>query len=114
MVKNLRKLRIGKGLSQQQLADVIGVSQQSINKYEKQNVEPDIDTLMQLARYFGTTVDFLIGHTPAPAGDALPEELELTKEELALLRGYRRLSGEEKKSIQLVVRNYLKNREGGP
>lgn len=114
MVKNLRKLRIGKGLSQQQLADVIGVSQQSINKYEKQNVEPDIDTLMQLARYFGTTVDFLIGYTPAPAGDALPEELELTKDELALLRDYRRLSGEEKKSIQLVVRNYCKNREGGP
>lgn len=110
MVKNLRKLRIGKALSQQQLADVIGVSQQSINKYERQNVEPDIGTLIALADYFGTTVDFLIGHTPA--GDTLPEELELTKDELALLRDYRRLSGEEKKSIQLVVRNYLKNREG--
>ena len=42
MLKNIKKLRIGKGLSQQQLADIIGVSQQSINKYENHNVEPNI------------------------------------------------------------------------
>ncbi|MGN0501777.1 MAG: helix-turn-helix transcriptional regulator, partial [Ruminococcus sp.] len=34
MVKNLKLLRTKKGLSQQQLADIIGTSQQSINKYE--------------------------------------------------------------------------------
>lgn len=110
MVKNLRSLRNLKGVSQQKVADYLNTTQQTIFRYEKDKIEPDIATLIALADYFGTTVDFLIGHTPA--GDTLPEELELTKDELALLRDYRRLSGEEKKSIQLVVRNYLKNREG--
>ena len=62
MVKNLRTLRMSKGISQQQLADVIGTSQQSINKYENHNVEPDISTLIMLADYFQVSVDYLIGH----------------------------------------------------
>ena len=63
MVKNLKLLRTKKGLSQQQLADIIGTSQQSINKYENHNVEPDIDTLIAFADFFNTSVDYLIGNT---------------------------------------------------
>mgnify|MGYP003300352704 CR=1 FL=1 len=39
MLKNLKSLRLASKLSQQQLADVIGVSQQSVNKYENHSVE---------------------------------------------------------------------------
>ncbi|MGN0165156.1 MAG: helix-turn-helix domain-containing protein, partial [Lachnospiraceae bacterium] len=63
MVKNLKLLRTQKGISQQKLANEIGISQQSINKYENQNIEPDINTLIALADYFETTVDYLIGRT---------------------------------------------------
>ena len=52
----------------------------------------------------------LIGHA-APSQDAPREELALAKEELALVQGYRRLSPEEKKSILLVVGNYLKSKD---
>ena len=104
MVKNLRQLRMSKGVSQQTLADFLNVSQQSINKYERHKIEPDIATLVLLADYFGTTVDYLVGHTPYV--DEV-EGLELTKEEWRLLRDYRRLSRPEKESIQLVVKNYL-------
>ncbi len=45
MIKNLKALRKEYNISQQQLANIIGVSQQSINKYENHNVEPDIETL---------------------------------------------------------------------
>ena len=38
-------------LTQKGLADAIGVSQQSINKYENHNIEPDIETLMRIARF---------------------------------------------------------------
>lgn len=61
MIKNLKKLRNEHGLSQQQLADSIGVSQQSINKYENHNIEPDIATLMAIASLFNTTIDYLVG-----------------------------------------------------
>ena len=63
MLKNLRLLREEKGMSQKQLADCIGVSQQSINKYENHNVEPDIGALIRIADCFSTSVDYIIGHT---------------------------------------------------
>lgn len=104
MVKNLRKLREIKGISQQKLADILGITQQSIYKYEKLKIEPDIGTLVVMADYFNTTVDYLIGHTPSTTSD----EPELTREEWALLRSYRQLSESEKESIRMVIKNYLK------
>ena len=55
-------LREARGLSQQRLADDIGISQQSIYKYENEKAEPDIATMISLAKYFCTTVDYLIGN----------------------------------------------------
>lgn len=110
MIQRLKQLRTQRGVSQQQLADIVGVSQQSINKYENHSVEPDICTLTALADYFNTSVDYLIGHS---AVDHLIEEVQrcdLNGEELALLEGYRRLSGAEKESLRLIVENYNKNR----
>ncbi len=111
MVKNLRKLRTNKGISQQQLADVIGTSQQSINKYENHNVEPDISTLAKLADYFQTTIDYLVGHTSSSIEESAAEDFDLYPEERGLVENYRKLSGEEKESICIVIRNYLKNKE---
>lgn len=61
MVKNLKKLRNEQGISQRELADIIMVSQQSINKYENHNIEPDIDTLIKIADYFDVSIDYLVG-----------------------------------------------------
>ena len=67
MIKNLRMLRESHGISQQKLADAIGISQQSVNKYENHQTQPDIVTLIQMADFFHTSVDFLIGHSEAQA-----------------------------------------------
>lgn len=61
MIKNLKILRNKYNISQQQLANVVGVSQQSINKYENHNIEPDIETLKAIATFFNTTIDYLVG-----------------------------------------------------
>lgn len=111
MVKNLRKLRLSKGISQQQLADVIETTQQSINKYENHSTEPDIDTLIKLADYFGVAVDFLIGHPTSPDTATSPVEPLLTKEEIALIENYRSISKAEQESIRLVLKNYLKRKK---
>ena len=63
MIANLRKLRTEAGISQQQLANILLVSQQSINKYENHNVEPDINTLIKMADYFNVSIDYLVGRT---------------------------------------------------
>ena len=100
MVYNLKKLRQEKGISQQKLAEVISVSQQSINKYENHNVEPDICTLTKLANYFHTSVDYLIGNTQE-------KEEPFSSEEQRLINAYRKLNDKEKRSIILVITNYL-------
>lgn len=110
MVQNLRKLRTNKGVSQQQLADVIGISQQSINKYENHNVEPDLSTLMKIADYFEASVDYLIGHNTEQGGSTSEHDADLSREEWKVIHAYRRLSKEERDSIRLILRNYMKNK----
>ena len=106
MLKNLRKLRLEYGLSQHKLAEMVGVSQQAINKYENHNIEPDIDTLIKLADYFETSVDFLIGHTDIDHVIEPVTEFELNQDEAELLENYRRLSKKQKLAVSTVIESY--------
>lgn len=106
MIKNLKSLRLSKGISQQQLADIIGVSQQSINKYENHNVEPDISLLISIAEYFNTSVDYLIGHSDIKHIIEDVKFYDLNKDEAMLVDGFRKLSAKEKESIHLIIKNY--------
>ena len=51
MVKNLKYLRTRYGISQQQLAEIAGVSQQSVNKYENHNIEPSAKREQNLEKF---------------------------------------------------------------
>ena len=75
MIKNLKALRKEYNISQQQLANIIGVSPQSINKYENHNVEPDIETLKAIATFFNTTIDFLVGFDESKTAFTKEDEL---------------------------------------
>lgn len=75
MIKNLKALRKEYNISQQQLANIIGVSQQSINKYENHNVDPDIETLKAIATFFNTTIDFLVGFDESKTAFTKEDEL---------------------------------------
>ena len=54
-------LRRERGITQEQLANVLGVSNQSVSKWESGQCCPDIALLPQIAEYFGTSVDELLG-----------------------------------------------------
>lgn len=107
MIKNLKHLRNKKGLSQQQLADIIGTSQQSINKYENHNVEPDIDTLIAFADFFNTSVDYLVGNTNLDHRIEIIHPYDLNEEESNLIESFRKLTKSEKGSIFAVINNYI-------
>lgn len=110
MVKNLKKLRLQSGISQQKLAEIIGTSQQSINKYENHNVEPDINTLIDLANFFNTSVDYLIGNTDINHIIEKVYPYDLNGEESKLVDEYRKLTKDEKQSINDVIKNYNINK----
>jgi len=107
MLENLKKLREAKGISQKALADQIGISQQSINKYENHNIEPDIHTLTRLADYFDTSVDYLIGYTTLSRRIEAFSPYDLNSTEASLINGYRKLNPKRRKLLQSLIESYL-------
>ncbi len=59
----LRELRNSRKLSQQELADKLGISKSSVNMYERGEREPGLDTLEAIADYFNVDMDYLTGKT---------------------------------------------------
>ncbi len=66
LAANLRRLRLEKKLTQEQLADKLRVSAQSVSRWENNATYPDVMLLPELAHVFGVLVDDLF--KPAPAG----------------------------------------------
>lgn len=65
----LNRLRREQGLSQEDLAEVVGVTRQAVQKWESGASRPDMDNLAALAQYFGVTLDYLVlGRDPSPDG----------------------------------------------
>ncbi len=62
---NIKRLRIAKGLTQEQLAALLTVSTAAVSKWEVKNTYPDITLLFPLAEIFGVTVDELLGYDEA-------------------------------------------------
>ena len=78
---NLTRLRWEKKVTQEELADFIGVTKASVSKWETRQSLPDILILPQLASFFNVTVDELLGYSP-----------QLRKEQIQ--KQYYRLAGE--------------------
>ena len=66
MYSRLRDLREDKNMNQTQIAKVLGMSQTGYSKYE--TGENDIPTaiLIKLARFYSTSIDYLLGQTDNP------------------------------------------------
>ena len=56
----LRKLRNEKGLTQEQFAEIIGVSNRSVSRWENGVNMPDFDLLMQIAEYFDVHIEEIL------------------------------------------------------
>ena len=69
--QNIQTARKAKGISQETLAEKIGVSRQALGKWEKDTALPGVDNLQALAKELGVSVDALLGcaapDTAAPA-----------------------------------------------
>lgn len=56
----IRELRKIKGISQDELAEKLGVSRQAISKWENEQSIPDIDKIIMLSDYFEVSTDYLL------------------------------------------------------
>ncbi len=59
--ETLKKLRLQQGLTQQQLADRLGITKSAVSYYELQERYPSPDILVKLSYIFHTSTDYLLG-----------------------------------------------------
>ncbi len=86
--EKIYRYRTEKGMSQEALAEEIGVSRQSVSKWETGAALPDTEYVVKMAKLFGVSIDDLLLGGPLPEGegekkrrDAPPEKSENTLRE---------------------------------
>ena len=108
MLPNLKLLRQEYGISQQRLAEAIGVSQPSINKYENHNIEPEIEVLRRMADYFNTSIDYIVGHTDIRRKIEHTDVYHPNQFETEVITRFRALDEEEKQCIDMMIKTFLR------
>ena len=74
--ENLKKLRRGKDLTQEKLAEHLGVTFQSVSNWERGESYPDITMLPEIAAFFSVSTDELLGLSKAKAQEKIQEYLD--------------------------------------
>lgn len=98
-MERLRELRKSKGISLKELGAIIGVAESTMSLYESGKRQPDYETLLKLAEYYGVTVDYLLRGSEE---EHLPEELAI------LNRKARNWSPEKRKQLLDMARVMFK------
>ncbi|MFT8634206.1 helix-turn-helix transcriptional regulator [Novacetimonas hansenii] len=100
MATRLSDLRLQKGkaegrrITQQEVADIVGIGRSTLASYEKGHDKPGRETMIALAQYYGVSVDFVAGTSPVNS-DLSPQTVE-DPDELALLNLWRALNQDER------------------
>lgn len=105
-MKNLKKLRIQKGLSQQEFASIIHSAQNTVSQWESGKRDADSKTIQEIADYFNVSVDYLLGRDTKPT---LDEQLDGV--DFALYGEIHDLTDDEKKDILSYIK-FKKSQRG--
>ncbi len=99
-MEKLRELRKEKGISLKELGAEMGVAESTMSLYENGKRQPDYETLLKLAEFFGVTVDYLL------RGD---DNFERLPEELVILnRNAKKMSPEKRQKLLEMARVMFK------
>lgn len=96
----IRELRREMDCTQNRLADLLGVTQDSISLWENDRRIPDTQYIVEMARFFDVSTDYLLGLTDEYKSVRFGKEVlqwdSLTIEEQQFIECYRTLSAKEK------------------
>ena len=117
--KRIKELRKKYDVTQDRLADVLGVTSQAVSKWENETGYPDIEYIMPIANFFNVTIDELFGHDNAEKvrkveeyckkHDDMERSWEPVEERIAVMRlAIAEYPGEEKLLVRLAISLYYK------
>ena len=64
--RKLKLLRAKKGITQKQLAEVLNIQPNSVQRLEYGTARPSLDTVIAIADYFDVSLDYLVGRSDEP------------------------------------------------
>lgn len=96
----MRCLRQKRGMTQQELAVLLGVSVSAIQKWERGQAEPNARTLQRMADIFGVSMDELCGRTPPETNISV------------MTRAFRQMTPEEQEKLIAVGRSLFRHAFG--
>lgn len=112
IAKRLKELRIRNGLSQQQLADVLGLCRSAYSNYEIGRRKPEFAIIKKLAAFYRVSLDVFDDTTPVDLcddsdfqGEAPRYLSELSKGERELIVRFRLLDSAEKRELIKQLKN---------
>ena len=70
---NIKRLRVTKNVTQEQLAEAMNVTPAAVSKWERGETYPDITLLQPLAYYFGVSLDDLMGYDEKKVDQTIEE-----------------------------------------
>ena len=105
----IKELRLLANLTQSELGKQIGCNQTAIGKYERGDLEPNLQTLTKLCTIFNCSLDYLVGIEDDFGNVILEEREKLSNKERQLLSLYRTLSETEQNKLITDAEFYSKN-----
>jgi transcriptional regulator with XRE-family HTH domain len=115
----LKELRATKQISQADLSNILGVTQQAVGKWERDKTTPDYETLKKIASFFGVTTDYLLGNEPPkreyyhdPEVAAIAQEMHDNPEIKVLFHATKGMKKESIEEIRKFV-EFQKAKENG-
>ena len=108
--ERILKLRIEKDLTQKEIADQLGIAQQTYQGYETGNTKATLHLLEQLSSIYNVSMDFLAGKTEERniVHECKKSNANLTQDEETLIELYRQLDIEEKYEIRGEMKGILR------
>lgn len=79
LADNLKKIRKDNNLSQEQLAEKLGVSRQSVSKWESNQAYPEMDKVLQICNLFNLNIDELLNQDIKEVNDAKQSKININK-----------------------------------
>lgn len=115
--QRLKQLRSKKKRSQQEMANLLGITRQGYAKYENSDSEPSFEMLQKIADYFNVTIDDLLGHTSVNETigrvTVAGKEINLSIEELQLFNELKKhpimfhdLASDPEKKVKELIKLY--------
>lgn len=107
----LREIRLQNGISQAKLAKTLGVARTTITNYESGESKPDIEMIMNIAKYFNVSTDYLLDFNQEQEKKE-PEKVEFktdrfTKKQKEILRYVERLDDYQCKVAKIYFETLL-------